>query len=157
MGQNRQNGEKTAMRRENILIAVIDGQGGGMGRALVELAKRTVPDLHVRALGTNALATGAMLKAGADDGATGEGAVVYSAARAHILLGPVGILTPNGLLGEVTPAMAAAVGTSDAVKILLPSQRCSIRLAVSGPQTLQAALEEAGRLLLEETERLTVL
>ena len=70
------------MRREDILIAVIDGQGGGMGRALVELAKRTVPDLHVRALGTNALATGAMLKAGADDGATGEGAAVYRAARA---------------------------------------------------------------------------
>ena len=145
------------MRKEDILIAVIDGQGGGMGRALVEMAKRTVPDLHVRALGTNALATGAMLKAGADDGATGEGAVVYSAARAHILLGPVGILTPKGLLGEVTPAMAAAVGGSDAVKILLPSQRCSIRLAVSGPQTLQAALEEAGRLLREETERLMAL
>lgn len=145
------------MRKEDILIAVIDGQGGGMGRALVEMAKRTVPDLHVRALGTNALATGAMLKAGAGDGATGEGAVVYSAARAHILLGPVGILTPNGLLGEVTPAMAAAVGGSDAVKILLPSQRCSIRLAVSGPQTLQAALEEAGRLLREETERLMAL
>ena len=144
------------MNRESILIAVIDGQGGGMGRALVEMAKRTVPELHVRALGTNALATGAMLKAGADDGATGEGAVVYSAARAHILLGPVGILTPNGLLGEVTPAMAAAVGGSDAVKILLPSQRCSIRLAVSGPQTLQACLEEAARQLREETGRLLV-
>ena len=142
------------MNRESLLIAVIDGQGGGMGRALVEMAKRTVPELHVRALGTNALATGAMLKAGADDGATGEGAVVYSAARAHILLGPVGILTPNGLLGEVTPAMAAAVGGSDAVKILLPSQRCSIRLAVSGPQTLQACPEEAARQLREETGRL---
>ena len=142
------------MNRESVLIAVIDGQGGGMGRALVEMAKRTVPEFHVRALGTNALATGAMLKAGADDGATGEGAVVYSAARAHILLGPVGILTPNGLLGEVTPAMAAAVGGSDAVKILLPSQRCSIRLAVSEPQTLQAALDEAARLLREETEYL---
>ena len=142
------------MNRESVLIAVIDGQGGGMGRALVEMAKRTVPEFHVRALGTNALATGAMLKAGADDGATGEGAVVYSAARAHILLGPVGILTPNGLLGEVTPAMAAAVGGSDAVKILLPSQRCSIRLAVSGPQTLQACLEEAARQLREEIGRL---
>lgn len=143
------------MRKEDILIAVIDGQGGGMGRALVEMAKRTVPDLHVRALGTNALATGAMLKAGADDGATGEGAVVYSAARAHILLGPVGILTPNGLLGEVTPAMAAAVGGSDAVKILLPSQRCSIRLAVGPAQPLQYYLDDAMRLLDEEVRRLT--
>ena len=143
------------MNRESILIAVIDGQGGGMGRALVEMAKRTVPELHVRALGTNALATGAMLKAGADDGATGEGAVVYSAARAHILLGPVGILTPNGLLGEVTPAMAAAVGGSDAVKILLPSQRCSIRLAVGPGQPMQYYLDEAMRLLDEEVRRLT--
>ena len=143
------------MKKENILIAVIDGQGGGMGRALVEMAKRTVPDLHVRALGTNALATGAMLKAGADDGATGENAVVYSAARAHILLGPVGILTPNGLLGEVTPAMAAAVGGSDAVKILLPSQRCSIRLAVGPGQPMQYYLDEAMRLLDEEVRRLT--
>ena len=143
------------MKKETILIAVIDGQGGGMGRALVEMAKRTVPDLHVRALGTNALATGAMLKAGADDGATGENAVVYSAARAHILLGPVGILTPNGLLGEVTPAMAAAVGGSDAVKILLPSQRCSIRLAMGPAQPLQYYLDDAMRLLDEEVRRLT--
>ena len=143
------------MRKENILIAVIDGQGGGMGRALVEMAKRTVPDLHVRALGTNALATGAMLKAGADDGATGENAVVYSAGRAHILLGPVGVLTPNGLLGEVTPAMAAAVGGSDAVKILLPSQRCSIRLAVGDPQPLQFYLGEAVRMVKQEIQVLT--
>ena len=135
-------------------VAVIDGQGGGVGRALVERVRAEFPDIHIRALGTNVQATAAMMKAGANDGATGENAVVYSAARAHILLGPVGILTPNGLLGEVTPAMAAAVGGSDAVKILLPSQRCSIRLAVSEPQTLQAALDEAARLLREETEYL---
>ena len=103
----------------------------------IDLSKYGIPQTHILNLS-----------------ATGEGAVVYSAARAHILLGPVGILTPNGLLGEVTPAMAAAVGGSDAVKILLPSQRCSIRLAVSGPQTLQACLEEAARQLREETGRL---
>lgn len=143
------------MKRSDLRIAVIDGQGGGMGRALVEAVKKTMPDLRVRALGTNALATGAMLKAGADDGATGENAVAFNAARAHILLGPVGILTPNGLLGEVTPRMAEAVGSSEAEKILLPSQRCSIRLAVSGPQTLQSCLEEAVRLLALEVDRLT--
>ena len=143
------------MRQEDILAAVIDGQGGGMGRALTEAARRVFPDLHIRALGTNSLATNAMLKAGANDGATGENAVVFNAGRAHILLGPVGILTPNGLLGEVSAAMAAAVGASEAVKILLPSQRCSIRLAIGPAQPLQFYLDEAANLLGQEIARLT--
>ena len=143
------------MRREDILIAVIDGQGGGMGRALTEAVKKNFPDLRVRALGTNALATAAMLKGGADEGATGENAVSFGAGRAHILLGPVGILAANGLLGEVTPRMAEAIGASEAVKILLPSQRCSIRLAMGPAQPLQYYLDDAMRLLDEEVRRLT--
>ena len=131
-------------------IAVIDGQGGGMGRGLVESIKKKWPKLHVRAVGTNSLATSAMLRAGADDGATGENAVVFNARQADLLLGPIGILTPNGLLGEVSPAMAGAVGASEAVKILLPSQRCSIRLAAGDPQPLQFYLDQALRLLEEE-------
>ena len=92
------------------MVVVLDGQGGGMGRALVDAVKKAYPQIHVRAVGTNALATAAMLKAGADDGATGENAVVLQAAHADVVMGPVGILSPNGLLGEVTVAMAAAVG-----------------------------------------------
>ena len=138
------------MRQEAPFVAVIDGQGGGMGRGLVEAVKKKWPQLHVRALGTNALATAAMLRSGADDGATGENAVVFNAHRADVLLGPIGVLTPNGLLGEVSPAMAAAIGGSEAVKILLPSQRCSIRLAVGEPQPLQFYLDQAVRLLGEE-------
>ena len=138
------------MRQEAPFVAVIDGQGGGMGRGLVEAVKKKWPQLHVRALGTNALATAAMLRAGADDGATGENAVVFNAHRADVLLGPIGVLTPNGLLGEVSPAMAAAIGGSEAVKILLPSQRCSIRLAAGDPQPLQFYLDQALRLLEEE-------
>ena len=138
------------MRQESPLVAVIDGQGGGMGRGLVEAIKKKWPQLHVRAVGTNSLATAAMLRSGADDGATGENAVVFNAHRADVLLGPIGVLTPNGLLGEVSPAMAAAIGGSEAVKILLPSQRCSIRLAVGDPQPLQFYLDQALRLLEEE-------
>lgn len=138
------------MMRGELLVAVVDGQGGGMGRGLVESIKKKWPKLHVRAVGTNSLATSAMLRAGADDGATGENAVVFNARQADLLLGPIGILTPNGLLGEVSPAMAGAVGASEAVKILLPSQRCSIRLAAGDPQPLQFYLDQALRLLEEE-------
>ncbi len=143
------------MKIEEILVAVIDGQGGGMGRALTAAVKQAYPNLHVRALGTNAMATSAMLRAGADDGATGENAVVCNARRAQILMGPVGALAADGLLGEVTPRMAEAVGASEAVKILLPSQRCKIRLAVGPAQPLQFYLDDALRLLGEELRRLT--
>ena len=138
------------MKHGDLLVVVVDGQGGGMGRGLVESIKKKWPKLHVRAVGTNSLATSAMLRAGADDGATGENAVVFNARQADLLLGPIGILTPNGLLGEVSPAMAEAVGASEAVKILLPSQRCSIRLAAGDPQPLQFYLDQALRLLEEE-------
>ena len=138
------------MKHGDLLVVVVDGQGGGMGRGLVESIKKKWPKLHVRAVGTNSLATSAMLRAGADDGATGENAVVFNARQADLLLGPIGVLSPNGLLGEVSPAMAGAVGASEAVKILLPSQRCSIRLAAGDPQPLQFYLDQALRLLEEE-------
>ena len=145
------------MKHGDLLVVVVDGQGGGMGRGLVESIKKKWPKLHVRAVGTNSLATSAMLRAGADDGATGENAVVFNVRQADLLLGPIGILTPNGLLGEVSPAMAGAVGASEAVKILLPSQRCSIRLAVGEPQPLQFYLDQAMRLLGEELKNQGVL
>ena len=145
------------MKHGDLLVVVVDGQGGGMGRGLVESIKKKWPKLHVRAVGTNSLATSAMLRAGADDGATGENAVVFNARQADLLLGPIGILTPNGLLGEVSPAMTGAVGASEAVKILLPSQRCSIRLAVGEPQPLQFYLDQAMRLLGEELKNQGVL
>lgn len=142
------------MRRMETLVVIIDGQGGGVGRALTEAVKKAYPRIHVRAVGTNALATAAMLKAGADEGTTGENAVIFNVHRADILLGPVGVLAANGLLGEVTPRMAEAIGSSEAVKILIPSQRCSIRLAVGPSQPMQYYLDDAMRLLGEELRRL---
>lgn len=142
------------MKREEIKIAVVDGQGGGLGRALIEQVKKAHPDIAIRALGTNAAATAAMLKGGADDGATGENAVIFNAPRMHILMGPIGILAANGLLGEVTPAMAEAIGSGDAVKILLPSTKCNIRLALAGKEPMQTYLDDAVRLCGEEIARL---
>lgn len=139
------------MRRSKIQIAVIDGQGGGMGRALVEQIKKAYPDIHVRALGTNAVATSAMLKAGADDGATGENAVILNAHKMDILLGPIGAAMAHGLLGEVTPAMSAAVMDSNAVKIFLPPQKkCGFRFANGTAEGLQVYLNDAMQILHEE-------
>ena len=90
-------------------VLVLDGQGGGVGSQLVRLLKPRLPgDCRLLCVGTNVLATSAMLKAGAAQGATGENAVVYNAARADIILGPIGVALANGILGEVSPAMAAA-------------------------------------------------
>ncbi len=114
-------------------IAVIDGKGGGVGSALIGRLKKEVPQAHVLALGTNALATSAMLRAGADDGATGENAIVQCCGRAHVVAGPIGILMAGAMLGEVSAPMAAAVGQSQAVRILVPINRCETLIAgVSG-------------------------
>ena len=96
-----------------------------MGAELTAAVKAAVPACEAVALGTNAIATAAMLKAGADCGATGENAVVVNCKNADIIVGPLGIIAADSLMGEVTPAMAAAVGSSQAKKILLPTSRCN--------------------------------
>ncbi|MGQ9512366.1 DUF3842 family protein [Thermodesulfitimonas sp.] len=102
-------------------IAVIDGQGGGIGKHITEKLRRELPeDVEILALGTNALATSAMLKAGANEGASGENAIVWNMPRVDLVVGPLGILVPNSMLGEVTPRMAEAVASCPAPKILLP-------------------------------------
>lgn len=106
-------------------IIVIDGQGGKMGKSVVEQLKKNHPELQIMALGTNSIATSAMLKAGADGGATGENPVIINSREADLIIGPIGIVMPNSLLGEITPAMAEAVNTSRAHKILIPVNRCN--------------------------------
>ena len=105
-------------------ILVIDGQGGGMGRQLVSAIKTNFPQVTVTAVGTNAVATTAMLKAGADRGATGENPVIVSCRKADIIVGPIGIVVADSMVGTVTPAMAVAVAQSNAKRILLPVNNC---------------------------------
>ena len=105
-------------------ILVIDGQGGGIGRQVVGLIKSREADIEITAVGTNSQATSAMLKAGADHGATGENAVIVGCRGADIIIGPVGIAIADSLFGEVTPKMAVAVGQSRAVRVLIPVNHC---------------------------------
>ena len=110
-------------------IVVIDGQGGRLGCLLVERVKVRLPQAQVYALGTNSAATAAMIRAGADFGATGENPVVRGVADADGVLGPVGVVVANAILGEVTPAMAGAVGSCRARKCLVPMNSCGVTVA----------------------------
>lgn len=106
-------------------ITIIDGQGGRIGKTVIEQIRARHKDLELYAIGTNTTATAAMLKAGADFGATGENAVLVNAADSDIIVGPVGIVFANALLGEITPAIATAIGGGKAFKILIPVNRCN--------------------------------
>lgn len=120
--------------KKNVLI--IDGQGGLIGKQMVDAVRRLIPGAEITAVGTNSMATAAMLKAGADRGATGENAVVVCSRDADIIVGPVGIVIADSLLGEITEKMAAAVGRSPAQKILLPVNKCNnIIVGVKGMST----------------------
>lgn len=122
---------------------VIDGQGGGMGRQIVSEIKAAFPDAVVRAVGTNTAATEAMRKAGADITATGENAVLVGARKAHVIVGPVGIVIADALHGEITPEMARAVGQSDAVRVLIPVNQCDNLVAGMEKQPLGRLIESA--------------
>lgn len=110
--------------REIMKILIVDGQGGGIGKLLIQAIRAALPEAEITAVGTNALATAAMLRAGAARGATGENAVRVQSRRVDAIVGPVGIVVADALLGEVTPAMALAIGQSPAMKILIPVNQC---------------------------------
>lgn len=124
-------------------ILVVDAQGGGIGRQLVAAIKQSIPGAAVTAVGTNSAATSAMLKVGADRAATGENAVVVGARSADIIVGPVGIVIADSLLGEITPAMAVAIGQSRAKRILIPVNHCDNIIAGVPDLSVAALVQNA--------------
>ncbi len=132
-------------------ILVIDAQGGGVGKLLVAAIKRGIPSARVIAVGTNSAATAAMRKAGADEAATGENPVIVCCRKADVIVGPIGIVIADAMLGEITPAMALAVAQSRARRILIPFSQCENVVAgvsdMSVSALVQAAAEEIRKAL----------
>lgn len=136
-------------------ILVIDGQGGKLGRTLVENIRKNFPDAEIMAVGTNSIATSAMLKGGADRVATGENPMVVACRNAQIIVGPVGIAMADSLLGEISPAMANAVVSSNAHRVLIPMNLCGTY--VSGVNSASGVILEDAiahiRTLLDREEK----
>lgn len=131
-------------------IAVVDGQGGGIGKAIVARLRKELPAAHIIALGTNSMATLAMLKAGADQGATGENAISVTVHDVDVVAGCLGIVLAHSMLGELTPVMAEAISRSKAHKLLLPVNRCRVDVVglrtESLPQLIDMLVDEIRRL-----------
>ena len=126
-------------------IVVIDGQGGRMGKTVIEQLLKRLPNLEIYGIGTNSIATAALLKAGAAHGATGENPILVNSADADIIIGPIGIVIANSLLGEITPSIAVAIG----YKILIPVNRCNHFIAGCQEATLTSYIS----IVCDEVER----
>lgn len=129
-------------------ILVIDGMGGGMGRSLVTALKERFPEAELVACGTNALATQAMLKAGADVAVTGESAICFQVPRADAICGSFGIVVPHAMQGELSPRVAEVVAGCEIPKFLLPLHKCHIHLAAPETDSLNSSL----KILLDQLE-----
>ncbi len=123
-------------------ILIIDGQGGQLGAQLVKEITVRFPEVQITAVGTNATATAAMLKAGAKQAATGENPVIVACRKADIIIGPIGIVIADSMYGEVTPQMAVAVGQADAMRILIPMNRCENVIAGVQDVTMSTMLAD---------------
>lgn len=128
-------------------IVVIDAQGGGIGRQVIAAVRSRYQEITITAVGTNSLATSAMLKAGANQGATGENAVIVNCKNADVVIGPIGIVIADSMLGEITEKMAAAVAKSRAKRILIPMNRCDNLVVGVSVKGTGALIEDAVRCL----------
>ena len=129
-------------------VVVIDGLSGRTGQLFIERVKAAQHPCELIAIGTNAIATSVMIKAGASSGATGENPVIVACRTADIIVGPIGILAADSLMGEVTPAMAMAIGQSSATKLLFPVSHCNNIVVGTQTLTLSKLIEEAAESLL---------
>ena len=131
-----------------MMIMVVDGQGGGIGKALIEkLLPILTEDITLIAVGTNSQATANMLKAGHLSGATGENAIVYNAKQADLIVGSIGIIAANSMLGELSPKMAQAISQSNAIKILIPLNMCNLRIVGGNCTSLPQKIEDATNMI----------
>ena len=135
----------SSIKVNHMIILVIDAQGGGIGKQLVARIKKDYPSETVIAVGTNSIATAAMIKAGADQGATGENSVIVACRTADIIIGPVGIVITDAMLGEITETIAQTIAKAKATRILIPFNMCDTMIAgiadTSTSSLLDAAME----------------
>ena len=124
-------------------VLIIDGQGGQLGSQIIKAVISRYPDIDLTAVGTNAAATTSMVKAGAKKAATGENPIIVACRKADVIIGPIGIVIADALLGEITPDAAKAVGQSDAVRILIPINKCENLVAGVTNLTLTSLIEDA--------------
>lgn len=140
---------KVKMEKQ-LRIMVIDGQGGGIGSTIISAIRKEIgEDVIIYALGTNSIATSRMMKAGANKGATGESAVEYVSKKVDIIVGPISVIMPYSMMGELTPNMAAAISTSDALKILLPLTQENVRIVGDPGEPLPHQVAEAINIIKE--------
>lgn len=132
-------------------VVIIDGQGGRLGQLLAEAIVKENLDCELLAIGTNSIATSAMIRGGAKQGATGENPVIVACRDADVIIGPIGIVSADSLLGEITPQMAVAIGQSRAIKLLLPVSHCNNQVIgvkpLSMSEMVKAAVERLKELL----------
>ncbi len=131
------------MKKHTVSVLVIDGQGGQLGAQIIKELNRLDKDIDIMAVGTNAIAAAAMIKAGAKQAATGENPVVVACRKANVVIGPIGIVIADAMQGEVTPAMAVAVAQADATRILIPVNKCENLVAGVSALSMSVLIQDA--------------
>lgn len=134
-------------------VAIVDGQGGGMGKYIIErLRKDLAHEIEIVALGTNAMATSLMIKAGANEGATGENAIVHTVKNVDLIIGSLAIVLANSMLGELTPAVAAAIASSSVPKLLLPIHKTNVTIVGTNSEPIPHAMDQVVKIVRKQME-----